>query len=90
MRTGVPACSISWRATSTIFTGSPMSSTSASPGAPIAAAWMTSWQASSIVMKKRVTSGWVTVSGPPSAIWRANDASTDPRLPSTLPNRTER
>ena len=33
--------------------------------------------------------GCVTVTGPPRAIWSANAVSTDPRLPSTFPKRTE-
>ena len=51
---------------------------------------MTSWTASGIVMKKRVISGSVTVTGPPSAIWRRKIGTTEPEEPSTLPNRTER
>ena len=31
----------------------------------------------------------VTVTGPPAAIWRWNVGITLPRLPSTLPKRTE-
>ncbi len=71
-------------------TGSPMSSTITSPSRPRAPAWMTSSQASGMVMKKRVTSGSVTVTGPPRSIWARNRGRTDPRLPSTLPNRTLR
>ncbi len=41
-------------------------------------------------MKKRETSGWVTVIGPPWAIWVLKVCNIDPRLPSTFPNRTER
>ena len=33
-------------------------------------------------------SGWVTVTGPPSAICRSNSGETEPLEPSTLPNRT--
>ncbi len=33
-------------------------------------------------------SGWVTVSGPPRSNWRWNSGTTEPVLPSTLPNRT--
>ena len=40
--------------------------------APIAPAWMTSRTASGIVMKNRVTSGSVTVTGPPRSIWLRN------------------
>ena len=39
-------------------------------------------------MKYRVISGWVTVTGPPSAICRANSGTTLPAEPRTLPNRT--
>jgi hypothetical protein len=39
-------------------------------------------------MKKRATSGSVTVSGPPAASCRANSGTTDPVEPSTLPKRT--
>ncbi len=39
-------------------------------------------------MKYRVMSSLVTVTGPPSRIWRRNVGTTLPRLPSTLPNRT--
>ncbi len=45
--------------------------------------------ASSIVMKYRVTSGWVTVTGPPEAIWLRKAVMTEPRLPSTFPNLTD-
>lgn len=48
-----------------------MSSIITSSARPTAAAWMTSLQASGIIMKKRVTSGWVTVTGPPCAMWSA-------------------
>ena len=33
-------------------------------------------------------SGWVTVTGPPAAIWALKRGTTLPALPSTLPNRT--
>ena len=49
---------------------------------------MTSCTASGIVMKKRVISGSVTVTGPPAAIWRRKIGTTEPDEPSTLPNRT--
>ena len=39
-------------------------------------------------MKKRVISGWVTVTGPPRAIWRRKIGITEPEEPSTLPKRT--
>ena len=55
------------RARSTMRTGSPMSSTNTSPRPPIAPAWTTSDTASGIVMKNRVISGCVTVSGPARA-----------------------
>ena len=40
-------------------------------------------------MKKRVTSGSVTVTGPPTRICSVNSGSMEPRLPITLPNLTE-
>jgi hypothetical protein len=67
-----------------------MSSTRTSPSVPMAPAWTTSCTASSTVMKKRVTSGWVTVTGPPASIWLWKATSTEPRLPNTLPKRTLR
>ena len=39
-------------------------------------------------MKKRFISGSVIVIGPPRLICRSNSGTTDPRLPSTLPNLT--
>ena len=39
-------------------------------------------------MKYLVTSGWVTVTGPPLAICSLNNGITEPDEPSTLPNRT--
>ena len=54
----------------------------------VAEASSTSSTASRTVMKKRLTSGWVTVSGPPAASWRGNSGTTDPVEPSTLPKRT--
>ena len=42
-----------------------------------------------MVMKNRVTSGWVTVTGDPLASCSRTTWSSEPRLPSTLPNRTE-
>ena len=41
-----------------------------------------------MVIKKRVISGCVTVTGPPSAICFLNRGMTLPLLPSTLPKRT--
>jgi hypothetical protein len=55
-----------------------------------AAAVSTSCTASGIVMKYRVTSGCVTVSGPPAASCRLNSGMTLPSDPSTLPKRTTR
>src|SRR5690625_7900589 len=49
---------------------------------------MASRDASGIVMKYRVILGSVTVIGPPSSIWRLNFGTTEPLLPSTLPNLT--
>jgi hypothetical protein len=71
-----------------IFTGSPMSSTKISPRPPMAPAWTTSDTASGMVMKYRVISGCVTVTGPPRAIWRRKIVITLPAEPSTLPKRT--
>ena len=53
------------RARSTIRTGVPMSSTYTAPFTPSAPAWITRLAASGIVMKYRVMSGWVSVTGPP-------------------------
>ena len=39
-------------------------------------------------MKKRCTSGWVTVTGPPAAICSRKSGTTEPAESSTLPNRT--
>ena len=41
-----------------------------------------------MVMKKRFISGSVIVIGPPRLICRSNNGTTDPRLPSALPNLT--
>src|SRR2546423_1383574 len=81
------------------LTGSPMSRTKILPRAIISAAVSsgagcaaeassTSSTASRTVIKNRVTSGWVTVSGPPTASWRVKSGTTDPVEPSTLPKRT--
>ena len=75
-------------AKSTIFTGSPMSRMKISPPFAMPPAWMTRRDASGMVMKKRSMSGWVTVRGPPAAIWRWNTGMTLPFEPSTLPKRT--
>ena len=50
---------------------------------------MTSWTASGIVMKKRVMSGSVTVTGPPASIWRRKIGTTEPDELRTLPKRTD-
>ncbi|CAB4721303.1 unannotated protein [freshwater metagenome] len=50
---------------------------------------MVSLTASDTVMKKRVTSSSVTVSGPPARNCASKISSTDPRDPRTLPKRTE-
>ena len=39
-------------------------------------------------MKWRATSGSLTVTGPPSAIWRWKSGTTEPEEPITLPKRT--
>ena len=75
-------------ARSTIFTGSPMSRMKISPPWAMPPAWMTSRDASGMVMKKRSISGCVTVTGPPSAICFLKMGMTDPFEPSTLPKRT--
>ena len=51
-------------------------------------AWMTSRDASGIVMKNRSIAGCVTVTGPPSAICLLKMGMTEPFDPSTLPNLT--
>ena len=71
-----------------IRTGSPISSTNTSPPCASEPARITSCTASGIVMKKRVMSGSVTVTGPPAAIWRRKIGTTEPEEPSTLPKRT--
>ena len=55
-------------ARSMIRTGSPMSSANTSPPWDSEPERITSWTASGIVMKKRVISGSVTVTGPPASI----------------------
>ena len=76
------------RARSRMRTGSPMSSTKMSPPSAMPVASITSCTASGIVMKKRVMSGCVTVTGPPRSICCWKMGSTEPELPSTLPKRT--
>ena len=44
--------------------------------------------ASGIVIKKRIISGWVTVTGPPSRICSLKSGITEPLEPRTLPKRT--
>ena len=61
---------------------------SAAPATPSTLACSTSPTASRTVMKYRCISGCVTVSGPPRSNCRRNSGTTDPVLPSTLPNRT--
>src|SRR6266851_1311524 len=70
-------------------TGSPMSRTKVSPASAMLAASMTRPTASSTVMKKRVTSGWVTVTASPFSICSDSTVRNEPRLPRTLPKRTE-
>ena len=83
-----PLSVIIWRARSTILTGSPMSSRNICPPSPVAAACKTNCAASEMVMKYRVISGWVTFTGPPSAICLRKVGTTEPDEPRTLPNRT--
>src|SRR6478672_681772 len=54
----------------------------------IAPAWTTRDDASGIVMKNRVISGFVTVTGPPRSICLRKIGITEPDEPSTLPKRT--
>ena len=75
-------------ARSRIFTGLPMSRTKISPPFAWAPACSTNDTASGIVIKYRIISGWVTVTGPPSSICFLKSGMTLPLLPSTLPNRT--
>ena len=72
-----------------MLTASPMSSMKISPPPARVDACSTSCTDSRTLMKKRVMRGSVTVTGPPSEICRANVGMTLPRLPSTLPKRTE-
>ena len=65
-----------------------MSSTKIPPAPPIDPAWTTSDDASGMVMKKRVISGCVIVTGPPFSIWRLKIVITLPAEPRTLPKRT--
>ena len=65
-----------------------MSSTNTWPRPPIAPACTTSDTASGIVMKYRVISGCVTVTGPPFSIWLRKVGITLPDELSTLPKRT--
>ena len=74
-------------ARSTIRTGSPISSTNSWPKPPMPPDWTTG-SASGVVMKNRVISGWVTVTGPPRSICRRKIEITLPDEPRTLPKRT--
>ena len=76
-------------ARSMIRTGSPISSTNTSPPWASEPARITSCTASGIVMKKRVMSGSVTVTGPPASIWRRKIGTTEPEELRTLPKRTD-
>src|SRR5918994_5410442 len=84
----LPERRIMLRARSTILIGSPMARTRIRPRPPIAPAWITSATASGIVMKNRVISPSVTVTGPPRSIWRRKSGITLPVELSTLPKRT--
>ena len=75
-------------ATSRILTGWPMSRRKVSPPWPISAADSTRCTASVRAMKKRFTSGWVTVTGPPSSTCLRNRGTTLPLELITLPKRT--
>ena len=65
-----------------------MSSRNTSPPSANAPAWITSWDASGIVIKYRVTSRWVRVTGPPSLICRWKRGTTEPLETGTLQKRT--
>ena len=65
-----------------------MSSTNTSPPWHMEPACKTSWAASGIVMKYRMMSRWVTVTGPPRRICSRNTGTTEPDESSTLPKRT--
>ncbi|KAF5048284.1 hypothetical protein DSECCO2_451650 [anaerobic digester metagenome] len=84
----LPERTIKSRAKSAMRTGLPIFSTKISPPRPWAPAWTMSWAASGMVMKYRVTSGWVTVTGPPRSIWSRKRGMTEPDEPRTLPKRT--
>ena len=75
------------RARSSILTDSPMSKTKIWLPVDIVAASITRRQASGMVMKKRVISGCVTVTGPPLAICSRKRGITEPLEPRTLPKR---
>ena len=83
-----PASRMRFRASVSIFIGSPMSSTKISPPFAYVALCSTSDTASGMVMKYRMMSGCVTVTGPPSAICFLKSGITEPFEPSTLPKRT--
>src|SRR6478736_2590919 len=87
-RGSLPDRRIMFCARSMIRTGSPMSSTNTWPRPPIAPACTTSETASGIVMKYRVISGWVTVTGPPRSICLRKIGITLPDELRTLPKRT--
>src|SRR3954470_9764617 len=55
----------------------------------MAAASSTRQAASGMVMKNLVTAGSVTVTGRPDRTWKSSDGRNEPRLPRTLPNRTD-
>ena len=87
--TSKPDSRIMRSARSRMRTALPISSTKVSPPSESTEAWRTSCTASSTLMKYRVMRGSVTVTGPPSAICRVKVGITLPRLPRTLPKRTE-
>ena len=78
------------RARSAILMGWPISRRKISASLSRVVARRMSSTASGMVMKKRVTSGWVTVTGPPRAICSLKIGTTLPLEASTLPKRTER
>src|SRR5690606_24503342 len=67
--------------------GFPISKTKISPPLPMVPACSTNWQASLMVIKYRIISLWVTVTGPPAAICFLKYGITEPLEPSTFPKR---
>ena len=86
--TGLPDKLIICSAKNMMRTGSPISKTNISPPTPTELASIINWQASGILIKYLVASGWVTVTGPPFAICFSNRGTTLPVEFKTFPNLT--